>query len=99
MFLVLYKKTAYAMRISDWSSDVCSSDLDDSLRARQLRGQEQHFALRRGHVDRRQALCAIVCESGGKRVVSAQQFAGDIIVDGLPPLSHHFRPLRPREFR
>src|SRR3546814_12084195 len=23
------KKTAYEMRISDWSSDVCSSDLDD----------------------------------------------------------------------
>src|SRR3546814_1336061 len=28
MFLVLFKqKTAYEMRISDWSSDVCSSDL------------------------------------------------------------------------
>src|SRR3546814_18815029 len=24
------QKTAYEMRISDWSSDVCSSDLDDS---------------------------------------------------------------------
>src|SRR3546814_10428564 len=32
MFLVLFfffkQKTAYEMRISDWSSDVCSSDLD-----------------------------------------------------------------------
>src|SRR3546814_3466569 len=29
MFLVLFfkQKTAYEMRISDWSSDVCSSDL------------------------------------------------------------------------
>src|SRR3546814_6667256 len=28
MFLFLFKrKTAYEMRISDWSSDVCSSDL------------------------------------------------------------------------
>src|SRR3546814_15053998 len=28
MFLVFFKqKTAYEMRISDWSSDVCSSDL------------------------------------------------------------------------
>src|SRR3546814_18337328 len=28
MFVVLFKqKTAYEMRISDWSSDVCSSDL------------------------------------------------------------------------
>src|SRR3546814_7810832 len=30
MFLVFFfkQKTAYEMRISDWSSDVCSSDLD-----------------------------------------------------------------------
>src|SRR3546814_9724623 len=25
------QKTAYEMRIRDWSSDVCSSDLDDEL--------------------------------------------------------------------
>src|SRR3546814_18459522 len=28
MFLFFKLKTAYEMRISDWSSDVCSSDLD-----------------------------------------------------------------------
>src|SRR3546814_10670925 len=27
-FLFFKQKTAYEMRISDWSSDVCSSDLD-----------------------------------------------------------------------
>src|SRR3546814_7216880 len=27
------QKTAYEMRISDWSSDVCSSDLDDRITA------------------------------------------------------------------
>src|SRR3546814_992153 len=27
MFVFLKQKTAYEMRISDWSSDVCSSDL------------------------------------------------------------------------
>src|SRR3546814_3277914 len=27
MFLFFKQKTAYEMRISDWSSDVCSSDL------------------------------------------------------------------------
>src|SRR3546814_9253821 len=27
MFFFLKQKTAYEMRISDWSSDVCSSDL------------------------------------------------------------------------
>src|SRR3546814_7786642 len=34
LYLVLFfffkQKTAYEMRISDWSSDVCSSDLDGS---------------------------------------------------------------------
>src|SRR3546814_4990715 len=30
MFFLFFKqKTAYEMRISDWSSDVCSSDLND----------------------------------------------------------------------
>src|SRR3546814_6154527 len=31
------QKTAYEMRISDWSSDVCSSDLDTEQGADQLR--------------------------------------------------------------
>src|SRR3546814_9994348 len=29
MFFFFKQKTAYEMRISDWSSDVCSSDLHD----------------------------------------------------------------------
>src|SRR3546814_13819985 len=29
MFFFFKQKTAYEMRISDWSSDVCSSDLTD----------------------------------------------------------------------
>src|SRR3546814_6693228 len=33
MFFFFFKqKTAYEMRISDWSSDVCSSDLLDVIR-------------------------------------------------------------------
>src|SRR3546814_2897913 len=36
MFLLVFfffkQKTAYEMRISDWSSDVCSSDLASSVR-------------------------------------------------------------------
>src|SRR3546814_14631985 len=40
MFVFFFKqKTAYEMRISDWSSDVCSSDLHD-LRAAQRAGAE-----------------------------------------------------------
>src|SRR3546814_11491540 len=31
VFFFFKQKTAYEMRISDWSSDVCSSDLDISI--------------------------------------------------------------------
>src|SRR3546814_9528980 len=30
MFVFFKQRTAYEMRISDWSSDVCSSDLEES---------------------------------------------------------------------
>src|SRR3546814_2718334 len=30
-FFFFKQKTAYEMRISDWSSDVCSSDLHDAI--------------------------------------------------------------------
>src|SRR3546814_2489419 len=41
LFFFFKQKTAYEMRISDWSSDVCSSDLPGSYQAglRQLLGQ------------------------------------------------------------
>src|SRR3546814_19428556 len=31
VFFLIKQKTAYEMRMSDWSSDVCSSDLDSQL--------------------------------------------------------------------
>src|SRR3546814_2853887 len=31
IFFFVKQKTAYEMRISDWSSDVCSSDLGDGI--------------------------------------------------------------------
>src|SRR3546814_15570755 len=37
-FFFFKQKTAYEMRISDWSSDVCSSDLTRSSRSRARRG-------------------------------------------------------------
>src|SRR3546814_10274101 len=36
-FFFFKQKTAYEMRISDWSSDVCSSDLDRQCRGAFLR--------------------------------------------------------------
>src|SRR3546814_12020658 len=39
-FFFCKQKTAYEMRISDWSSDVCSSDLlEDFLRIMEHRGR------------------------------------------------------------
>src|SRR3546814_4594494 len=40
LFFFFKQKTAYEMRISDWSSDVCSSDLRDRPAARRDRGDE-----------------------------------------------------------
>src|SRR3546814_5844545 len=46
VFVFFFKqKTAYEMRISDWSSDVCSSDLLAGVRsgdARRARGGRDH---------------------------------------------------------
>src|SRR3546814_6276669 len=59
LFFFFKQKTAYEMRISDWSSDVCSSDLEPSalvaerrflsLRTREICGLARPFA-RRGEI-------------------------------------------------
>src|SRR3546814_2593737 len=38
------QKTAYEMRISDWSSDVCSSDLGDAVWIRKMLDRYQEVA-------------------------------------------------------
>src|SRR3546814_1089730 len=43
LFFFFKQKTAYEMRISDWSSDVCSSDLQ-CQRRQCLRFVQHHFA-------------------------------------------------------
>src|SRR3546814_7856292 len=44
MFFFFKQKTAYEMRISDWSSDVCSSDLLAFARSARSKGDEQEIA-------------------------------------------------------
>src|SRR3546814_10679926 len=39
LFFFFKQKTAYEMRISDWSSDVCSSDLRESHRLAEQRAR------------------------------------------------------------
>src|SRR3546814_8730571 len=58
VFFFFKQKTAYEMRISDWSSDVCSSDLRDRRGDRLRRGQGRKVGLteysRRDRRDRRE---------------------------------------------
>src|SRR3546814_4118087 len=61
MFFFFKQKTAYEMRISDWSSDVCSSDLIPETRLAFIDPQE--IALHRG------------AEIGGPQLVGAAVFA------------------------
>src|SRR3546814_13105496 len=48
MVVVFKQKTAYEMRISDWSSDVCSSDLADRRRALPARRRPGRLPLAAG---------------------------------------------------
>src|SRR3546814_4650278 len=60
MFFFFKQKTAYEMRISDWSSDVCSSDLGRSIR---------RTAWRPGSCDRPCQSCtrpASACSTSGR---------------------------------
>src|SRR3546814_2825880 len=72
-FCVFKQKTAYEMRISDWSSDVCSSDL------RRPRGG---FLLRRMREDGGAILGAdvvpLAIELGG--VVSGEEDGEDVVI-------------------
>src|SRR3546814_7054950 len=54
LFFFFKHKTSYEMRISDWSSDVCSSDLDDLLvrhRRHVTRREDTGLARRAARVD------------------------------------------------
>src|SRR3546814_15989298 len=43
VFFFFKQKTAYEMRISDWSSDVCSSDLSCLSHLNHLRSRERRW--------------------------------------------------------
>src|SRR3546814_9722345 len=43
VFFFFKQKTAYEMRISDWSSDVCSSDLSDMTLLKVLRDMSEPY--------------------------------------------------------
>src|SRR3546814_3677974 len=88
-FFFFKQKTAYEMRISDWSSDVCSSDLDGRDRARLIRhiGGNPHIHLLAPIADR--TLLARVIASADALIhgCEAETFglaAAEAVASGLP---------------
>src|SRR3546814_9387196 len=70
-FFLCKQTTAYERRISDWSSDVCSSDL---LPAHTLKGEARHFgALSLGDL-------AETIEMGARRCVDHQETPEELLV-------------------
>src|SRR3546814_12391785 len=92
MFVIFFKqKTAYEMRISDWSSDVCSSDLEAAAVRREAQFLRPFVALRQlveidiGPTERRAEVGGIV---GAERLEllaiagrRSQRRGAEIIVD------------------
>src|SRR3546814_5694709 len=72
MFFVIKQKTAYEMRISDWSSDVCSSDL------RECRGQQSERRRLIDIDDRRDVVAQISADHVAGRVDPDRQGAIDL---------------------
>src|SRR3546814_13539611 len=76
--IVLKQKTAYEMRISDWSSDVCSSDLSDRRQHIEKFGEthrrvDQPRDLRIGRIDQKIFVGGVCARS----VADAEMRGGD----------------------
>src|SRR3546814_6844652 len=79
LFFVFKQKTAYDVRISDWSSDVCSSDLLIFLRGQLHRlAVERHAARARVETDlaRDQLARCIARGAADQRAQAGDQFLG-----------------------
>src|SRR3546814_5002234 len=75
VFFFFKQKTAYEMRISDWSSDVCSSDLRGHSFARKERGapaSDQGAAV--GHGLRFQREARVLCTASQSARSAAKAF-------------------------
>src|SRR3546814_7249163 len=79
-FFFLKKKTAYEMRISDWSSDVCSSDLGDRLQGRSAQvdidGPREPKIARVGEIDA--GAVATIEAAGDEAIVDRKPIVGRI---------------------
>src|SRR3546814_4333023 len=100
MFLCFKQKTAYEMRISDWSSDVCSSDLERSI-DRQQRLKLRGGGGRRVFPDAEDAaksaaigithLHRLAAEDDALTIERAAEVPPDDRNPAMPSRHHHFR--------
>src|SRR3546814_16867241 len=109
-FFFFKQKTAYEMRISDWSSDVCSSDLLDTredVQGRPIKltidGPLQDYAARRIGLESG-SVVVIDCRNGALMcVASMPSFDPNSFSDGIGAIAYNmFRaaervPLRQQE--
>src|SRR3546814_15036829 len=79
------------MRISDWSSDVCSSDLDHPVRRESQRGADRLHGADR---DRRGGDQAVRGELNGAAAISS---GGGVWIRALSPSGERYAGLRARE--
>src|SRR3546814_7169707 len=80
MIFFFKQKTAYEMRISDWSSDVCSSDLPKGFNRR-----EDQRVILRDSVDKR-----VCCVRYEYRYEQRERYENDIIHNAPEPLEEEW---------
>src|SRR3546814_3876170 len=93
-FFFFKQKTAYEMRISDWSSDVCSSDLAIQQRLRLPDGALLGFTVFKRSYDARKKYAdlsfvyTVDCELRDEAAVLAK-FESDRNINPAPHVSYH----------
>src|SRR3546814_1214289 len=79
-FIFFFKqKPAYEMRISDWSSDVCSSDLHDDLPAIEY-GPVQHHRVGKDMEERQHAQHPVFHRIARNKHIHLPRIGGQILV-------------------
>src|SRR3546814_18601282 len=90
LFFVFKQKTAYEMSISDWSSDVCSSDLevDEAIRAAMPRA---------GAIDRMEAILRYALRCATYEILARIDVPATTVIDEYTGLVRAF--FGPREIK
>src|SRR3546814_8776919 len=84
MFFVT-QRTAYVLRISDWGSDVCSSDLDLALALQAIKGLQRLYGVARFGSDERAAHDRIEVDKAAFAHEAVEKGLADTIARGETP--------------